>query len=62
MQQIQDQSTDDLWTAKDVARVVRVPPKAVYGLGISHVRISNRRIRYRPEDVWAWIASRRVEQ
>lgn len=52
---------EDLWTAREVADRIHLRPKAVYELGIPHVRISDRRIRYRPEDVRAWIESRRIE-
>ena len=46
-----------LLTAPQVARIVGVPPKRVYELGIPAVRISERSLRWRPAAVAEWIAS-----
>ncbi|MDP2959265.1 MAG: hypothetical protein Q8N53_22780 [Longimicrobiales bacterium] len=50
-----------LWTASDVARVLRLPPKAVYELPIPRVRLGPRRIRWRPSDVRKFIGRRVVD-
>lgn len=47
-----------LLKAADVARIVGVSPKRVYELGIPAVRIGPRALRWHPDTVAAWIASR----
>lgn len=50
-----------LLTAADVGIILQVPTKSVYELPIPKVRISKRRIRYRPEDIEEFIESRASE-
>lgn len=52
---------EPLLTAEDVGLMLQVPTKSVYELPIPKVRISERRIRYRPEDVQEFIESRASE-
>ena len=52
---------EPLLTAKEVAEIVRVPRKSVYDLGIPRVRIGERRVRWRPDDVREFI-ERRLEE
>ena len=47
------------WTAKDVAEYLQIAPKRVYELDIPQVRLSERTIRYDPEDVFAWEQKRK---
>ena len=47
-----------LLTAKDVARMLSVPLKRVYELGIPAVRLSARSLRWRLSDVQHWIEGR----
>lgn len=49
---------EPLLTAEDVGIILQVPTKSVYELPIPEVRISKRRVRYRPEDVEEFIESR----
>lgn len=49
---------EPLLTAEDVGIILQVPTKSVYELPIPKVRISKRRIRYRPEDVEEFIEKR----
>ncbi len=54
-------TTDQLWGVKDVAAYLDVPVQTVYqwrtaGYGPTGVRIG-RWVRYRPEDVRAWVAA-----
>ena len=49
---------EPLMKAKDVAKVLGLEPKAVYDLPIKRVRLGPRRIRWRPEDVRAFIERR----
>lgn len=49
---------EPLLTAEDVGILLQVPTKSVYELPIPKVRISKRRIRYRPEDVEEFIDKR----
>ena len=49
---------ESLLTAKDVARILSVPIKRVYELGIPAVRISARSLRWRLSDVQHWIEGR----
>ena len=51
---------EPLLTAGEVAEVLQVPKKSVYDLSIPRVRIGERRVRWRPQDVKAFI-NRRVE-
>jgi predicted DNA-binding transcriptional regulator AlpA len=51
-------NSDSLLMAKDVARILNVPLKRVYELGIPAVRISSRSIRWRLSDVQRWIEGR----
>lgn len=48
-----------LLTAAEVAAYLKISPKKVYGLGIPEVRLSDRRVRYRPEDLEAFILQNR---
>lgn len=52
---------EPLLTAEDVADLLKVPKKSVYNLEIPRVRISKRRVRWRPADVRDFI-DRRVTQ
>lgn len=52
---------EPLLTAEDVGIILQVPTKSVYELPIPKVRISKRRIRYRPEDVEEFIDRRASE-
>jgi hypothetical protein len=49
---------EPLWTAAEVAAVLRVPTKGVYKLPIKRVRLGPRRIRWRRGDVRAFIDGR----
>jgi predicted DNA-binding transcriptional regulator AlpA len=49
---------ESLLTAKDVARILNVPLKRVYELGIPAVRLSARSLRWRLSDVQHWIEGR----
>ncbi|HEU4649009.1 MAG TPA: helix-turn-helix domain-containing protein [Gemmatimonadales bacterium] len=49
---------ETLLTAAQVARIVGVPTKRVYELGIPAVRISARSLRWRPSTVAAWLRDR----
>lgn len=49
---------EPLLTAEEVADVLQVPRKAVYDLPIRRVRVSRNRVRWRPEDVRAFIERR----
>lgn len=49
---------EPLLTAEDVGLLLQVPTKSVYELPIPKVRLSKRRIRYRPEDVQEFIDNR----
>jgi len=51
---------EPLLTAEEVGNILQVPTKSVYELSLPRVRIGQRRIRWRPEDVRAFI-DRRVE-
>ena len=52
--------SEPLWNAARVARELDVPEKRVYKLPIQRVRVSQRRVRWRPTDVRAFI-QRRLE-
>lgn len=49
-----------LLTAKEVGRVLKVPSRRVYKLGIPVVRVGERTLRWAPEDVRQYITSRRL--
>ena len=49
---------ESLLIAKDVARILSVPIKRVYELGIPAVRISARSLRWRLSDIQHWIEGR----
>lgn len=49
-----------LLTAKDVARVLQVPKKRVYGLGIPVVTVGDRTYRWCPDDVREYVVERRL--
>ncbi len=49
---------EPLWTAAEVAALLRVPSKSVYTMPIRKVRLGPRRIRWRPGDVRAFIDER----
>lgn len=51
-------AAEPLLTARDVARMLSVPGKRVYELGIPAVRISTRSLRWRLSDVQQWIEGR----
>lgn len=55
-----DSVSERLWTAGDVAHLLRISRKKVYGLPIPKVEISPRRVRYTASDVRAFIRKRRV--
>jgi predicted DNA-binding transcriptional regulator AlpA len=50
--------TEPLLTARDVAKLLSVPMKRVYELGIPAVRLSTRSLRWRLSDVQQWIERR----
>lgn len=52
---------EPLLKAKQVGEILQVPEKSVYDLAIPRVWISNRRLRWRPTDVQAFI-EKRIEQ
>lgn len=49
---------EPLMTAEQVAEYLQVPTKSVYDLSIPRVRIGQRRVRWRPDDVRAFIEDR----
>lgn len=49
---------DRLLTAKEVGRILGVHPNRVYSLSIPRVQLSEKSVRWRESDVYAWIASR----
>lgn len=49
---------EPLLTAEEVAAKLSVPKKSVYDLAIPRVRIGERRVRWRPSDVQAFIQQR----
>ena len=51
---------EHLMTVEQVAEVLAVPVRSVYGLPIQRVRVGQRRVRWRPRDVRAFI-ERRIE-
>lgn len=53
--------TEPLLTVKEVARILSVPVKRVYELGIPVVRLSKRSLRWRMSDVQQWI-DRRIKR
>lgn len=53
-------AVEPLLTAEQVARILGVRAKRVYELGIPAVRISERAIRWRRQDVIDWIEARRT--
>lgn len=53
---------EPLLTADDVAAYVQVPKKSVYELPIPRVRISKRRIRWRPADVRQYVEERTEQE
>ena len=48
-----------LYTALDLSRLLQLPRKRVYELGIPEVRPAPRTIRYLPSDVSSWLEARR---
>ena len=50
---------EPLLTATEVGRILGVRPKRVYELGIPAVRLSERSLRWRQDDLEAWINARR---
>lgn len=48
-----------LLKADEVAEILKVPKKSVYNLPIPQVKLSKRRIRWRPEDLETFIERRR---
>ena len=51
-------AAEPLLTVKEVARILSVPVKRVYELGIPAVRLSTRSLRWRMSDVQRWIEGR----
>ena len=49
---------EPLMTAREVAEMLRLPAKAVYGLPIRRVQLGQRRTRWRPSDVREFIERR----
>ena len=49
---------EPLLTVKELARILSVPVKRVYELGIPAVRLSTRSLRWRMSDVQQWIERR----
>jgi len=47
--------SEPLWTPRDVAEYVGVPYKRVLDLPIPRIRLSSRRIRYRPQTVREYV-------
>ena len=54
-------NADPLLTASEVGTLLRVPPKAVYGLAIPKIAISPRRYRWRRSDVITFLENRRTK-
>lgn len=52
---------EPLLTAEDVGLILQISTKSVYELPIPKVRLSKRRIRYRPEDIEKFIDKRATE-
>lgn len=50
-----------LYTVEDVAGMLGVPRKSVYGLGIPQVRPGPRTVRFAPSDFSRWLDQRRRE-
>lgn len=53
---------DGLLDAKDLARILKLPTKSVYTLPIPRVSLGPRRIRWRLDDLAAFIDRRRREE
>ncbi len=51
-------AAESLLSAKEVARILSVPVKRVYELGIPAVRLSTRSLSWRMSDVQRWIEGR----
>ncbi len=51
-------AAEPLLTVKHVARLLSVPVKRVYELGIPAVRLSTRSLRWRMSEVQRWIEGR----
>lgn len=49
---------EPLLTAAEVGEILQVPTKSVYELPIQRVRISQARVRWRPEDVREFVRRR----
>jgi hypothetical protein len=49
---------DELWNARQVAKEVGIPAKAVYSLGIPCVKVSSRRYRWWLSDIMTHFANR----
>ncbi len=49
---------EPLLDAKQVARILRIPPKSVYELPLPRVRIGRRRVRWRPAELREFISRR----
>lgn len=49
---------EPLLTAEEVGEILQVPTKSVYELPIQRVRISQARVRWRPEDVRRFVRRR----
>jgi len=53
---------EPLLRAEEVAAVLRVPVRAVYNLvGLPRIRLGQRRLRWRPADVRAFIDQRAID-
>lgn len=49
---------DPLLTVTDIASILRLKPKQVYGLKIPCIRVSRRAMRFRQSAFDAWLAAR----
>jgi predicted DNA-binding transcriptional regulator AlpA len=54
-----------LWTIEDVAEFLAIPPQTLYrwnylGTGPRRIKVG-RYVRYRPEDVEAWLEEQRIQ-
>lgn len=51
-------TTEPLLTVEDVARILRLKPKQVYGLHIPCIRVSRRAMRFRQSEFNTWLEAR----
>ena len=51
-------AVDPLLTVSDIAQILKLKPKQVYGLKIPCIRVSRRAMRFRRSEFEAWLAKR----